>query len=173
MTVAILSLVGTLLGALTALVGTALSDRRKERTAAADWTRGQRSAAYEGALRFLLRATNLPYEAVADDSEDAALRRYREWFSEIAEAQFWLQTLMARCGADQVSRLAEAAEALDTATAPSPDALVHRGKPADIIKVLKQCITVVTDCARLDMGQTAPLTTGTVMRIAARQAARQ
>lgn len=163
MTIAILSLVGTLLGAVTALVGTTLSDRHKERTAAADWTRSQRSAAYEGALRFLLRATNPPYT-----DTDAS---QREWFSEVVEAQFWLQTLIARCGTDQVSRLAEAAETLDHAIRPAPDEPARPVHLTDILPALKRCITVVTDCARQDIGQIAPLPTGAAMRAAARQAA--
>ena len=58
MAVAVIGLIGVALGALMTQVGSVLADRRQSRTEAARWRRDQKAAAYDGALRHLLRTAN-------------------------------------------------------------------------------------------------------------------
>ncbi len=98
MTGAIIGLVGAVFGAVTALVGSALSDRRHIRQEDMRWRRDQRVASYEGALRHLLRASNISSRVGVIDSRSdvfgatfgsTGVDYENEWFGELAEAQFW------------------------------------------------------------------------------------
>jgi len=81
---ALIGLAGALFGAITALVGSSLSDRRQARVERARWQRDQLSSAYEQALRYLLRAANRRSEF--EGGRGGAILRQehqREWFDDL------------------------------------------------------------------------------------------
>jgi hypothetical protein len=71
MTVAIIGLVGAVFGAVVALFGAAWSDRRQARIQEVRHESEQRTAAYEGAIRYLNRAANRGSTMLASPSGDA------------------------------------------------------------------------------------------------------
>ncbi|PJJ05560.1 hypothetical protein BX264_6027 [Streptomyces sp. 2333.5] len=102
---AITGLVGAAFGALTTMLGAALSEKRQARRENRNWLRDQRSAAYDGALRHLLRAANLRSES--NGGRGAAVLRQehqREWFDDLVQAQFWLRTAIRHCDTAQLDR---------------------------------------------------------------------
>jgi hypothetical protein len=151
MAAAIIGLVGAMLGALTTLLGTALSERRQARREDRKWRRDQRTAAYDGALRYLLRAANLRSEFV-DGSGAAILKQehQREWFDDLVEGQFWLHAATHHCDTAQLGRLTETAELLDKHIARLNSGARYEEKGFSILDVLLTCIDTVSDCARRD-----------------------
>lgn len=151
---AIIGLVGALLGALTTLLGTALSERRQARREDRKWRRDQRTAAYDGALRHLLRAANLRSEFTGG-SGAAVLRQehQREWFDDLVQAQFWLHAAARHCDAAQLGRLTSAVTHLDDCIARLNSSESFEGKGFSILQALQTCIDTVTDCARQDSGR--------------------
>jgi hypothetical protein len=148
---AIIGLAGAMLGALATLLGTALSERRQARREDRKWRRDQRTAAYDGALRHLLRAANLRSEFV--DGRGAAILKQehqREWFDDLVEGQFWLHAATHHCDAAQLGRLTETAELLDTYVARLNSGENYEEKGFSILQVLQTCIDTVSDCARRD-----------------------
>ena len=92
MTAAIIGLTGAIFGAITALVGSSLSDRRQVRVERVRWRRDQLSSAYEQALRYLLRGANRRSEF--EGGRGGAILRpehQREWFDDLVEAQVSLR----------------------------------------------------------------------------------
>jgi hypothetical protein len=74
-----------------ALAGSALSYRMKMRQEDIGWRRDQRVAAYEGALRHLLRAADMRCQIGIVDSDGIRCtstndEHQREWFGDLAEA---------------------------------------------------------------------------------------
>lgn len=151
MTVAIIGLAGAVLGAVTALFGSALSDRRKMRLEDIRWRRDQRVAAYEGALRHLLRAANMRSRILADGGAVISNEDQREWFSDLVEAQFWLHALISRCEPAQSVRLGDSAGKLDHAISSMNTGRGTAKTPGDVIKALDDAITSVSKCAQLYM----------------------
>lgn len=153
MAAAIIGLVGALLGALTTMLGAALSERRQARREDGKWRRDQRTAAYDGALRHLLRAANLRSE-FAGGNGAAVLRQehQREWFDDLVQAQFSLHAATRHCEPAQLGRLTEAAALLDSYVARLNSGERFDGKGFSILQVLQTCIATVTDCARRDSG---------------------
>lgn len=158
MAAAIMGLVGAMLGALTALLGTVLTDRRQTRREEAKWRRDQRSAAYDGALRHLLRAANLRSEFTGGTGR-AVLRQehQREWFDDLVHAQFWLHQLIRYCDASQLENLQATAERLDSHIARLISAQSYGEKGFSILNVLQQCIAAVTASARAENGDSLPV----------------
>jgi hypothetical protein len=121
---AIIGLIGAVFGAVAALVGSAFSDRSHIREEDIRWRRDQRVASYEGALRHLLRASNISSRVgIIDSSSDVfgatigptGGDRENEWFGELAESQFWMHTLVDRCEPAQALRLKDSMRRLDDA----------------------------------------------------------
>src|SRR5437016_11955408 len=110
---AIVGLVGALAGALMALVGATVTDRRQTRQEAVRWQRDNLTAAYDGALRYLLRTANRRSKFTASGGAVLAMEHQREWFDDLVEAQFWVHTLASRCGQAQRERIWEVAATLD------------------------------------------------------------
>ncbi len=111
---AFIALAGTLLGTAAAILGAAITDRRQVRNEARRWRRDQLNNAYEQALRFLLRAASRRSEV--DPALGAGVlntEHHRDWFDDLAEAQYWLMVLVARCGRDQENELRKIAQQLD------------------------------------------------------------
>lgn len=158
MTVAIIGLVGTTLGALTALLGATLTEKRQARREEARWRRDQRTAAFDGALRHLLRAANRRSE-FKDGSGAAILKQehQREWFDDLVEAQFWLHQGIRYCDASQALALEGAADLLDTHIARLTASESYDQKGFSILQVLQQCIATVTAQSRPGGPRTRPL----------------
>jgi hypothetical protein len=115
---AIIGLVGGTLGAIAALLGTSLSDRRQRRLEETRWRRDRKVSAYEGALRHLIRAMNRRSTLIFGRTGSRALmsaEHVRDWYDDIVEAQYWLQVLNSCCGTDYMDRVRDAADALDEA----------------------------------------------------------
>jgi hypothetical protein len=154
---AIIGLVGAMLGALTALLGATLTDRRQTRREEAKWRRDQRSAAYDGALRHLLRAANIRSEFRGGGGM-AVLRQehQREWFDDLVHAQFWLHQLIRYCDRSQLDNLQAAAKRLDVHIARLISAERYDQKGFSILEILQGCIATVTASARADNGGDLP-----------------
>ncbi|MFG2895007.1 hypothetical protein [Streptomyces sp. NPDC048248] len=150
---AIIGLVGAVFGALTTMLGAALSEKRQARREDRKWLRDQRAAAYNGALRHLLRAANLRSE-FAGGRGAAVLKQehQREWFDDLVQAQFWLHTATRHCDTAQLDRLTQAAELLDTYVARLNTSENYDEKGFSILQVLLTCIEAVTDSAPRDSG---------------------
>lgn len=149
---AIIGLIGALLGAAAAVVGSLVSARLQALHEKARWQRDRQQAAYDGALRYLLRAANRRSEfTVASGRISTVLSQehVREWFDDLVEAQFWLRSLTSCCGAGQLERIRETVDALDGAVA----SLVNGGpRPSALTAVesLQTAIQTVAECARAD-----------------------
>jgi hypothetical protein len=152
---AIIGLVGALLGAVTTLFGALLTEHRQARREERKWRRDQRSAAYDGALRHLLRAANLRSEFAGGQGVAILKQEHqREWFDDLVQAQFWLHAATRHCDTAQLGGLTEAAGLLDTYVARLNSGERFDGKGFSILQVLQTCISTVTDCARRDGGHT-------------------
>jgi ferredoxin-NADP reductase len=130
MTAAIIGLAGVGLGAVMALFGSALSDRRHARQEAAQWRRDQRAAAYEQALYYLGRAANRRSRLIFGATGSRTLmggEQVADWLSDLAEAQHWLRVLITRCGPAQMCRLPQVAGDLES----SCNRPRHRNEPGD------------------------------------------
>lgn len=138
MTEAFIGLIGAAFGACTALVGSFLSDRRQARQEEVRWRRDRMGAAYEAAMRHLLRALNRRAVVSGDDP--------RVWFDDLVEAQVWLRTLSSHCGRSQRSRVLAAAGQLDSAVRSA-----RAGEDERIMAVLDEAVRTVADCARVDL----------------------
>jgi hypothetical protein len=166
MAAAIVGLIGALLGAMTALIGSALADRRHARQEEARWRRDQRGAAYDGALRYLLRAANRRSGLSRDMSGAGKVRgiltkeHLWEWFNDLVEAQFWLHTLTSRCGAAQVDRIRQVADEVDGAMqflTPIEGDEQTVLTDDSIVRSLQNAVRTVAECARLDGDYRPPL----------------
>jgi hypothetical protein len=150
LTPALIGLGGALLGAVTALIGAALADRRSVRNEESRWRRDQLAAAYEQTLRHLLRAANLRSEFTGGRG-GAVLRRshQRDWFNDLVEAQVWIRTAVRYCDGDTARKLRGAADSLDGYVSRLVSGQRYDQKGFSIWSVLNECIKVVTDAARL------------------------
>ncbi|MDX6421002.1 MAG: hypothetical protein QOG28_5622 [Trebonia sp.] len=151
MTAAIIGLIGAVFGAVAAMAGSALSDRRQMRQEDIRWRRDQRVAAYEGALRHLLRAANMRSRFLADGGTVITQEDQREWFGDLAEAQFWLHALIGRCESAQSARLEDTAQKLDDAISSMNAGRGLAKKPGDVIKALDEAVAAVSKCSQLYM----------------------
>jgi hypothetical protein len=154
MAAALLGFAGAIFGAVTALLGSAVSDRRQVRNEERRWRRDQLGSAYEQALRYLFRAANRRSELM--NGRGAAVLRQkhqREWFDDLVEAQTWLRTATRYCAPIQLDRLRQVADLLDR--------YINRMVIADrsfdekgfsIWRVLQVCIATVSECARMADG---------------------
>jgi hypothetical protein len=88
---AVIGLVGALLGAATALVGSVISARLQARQESVRWQRDRRQAAYDGSLRYLLRAANRRAELSIQSGKLTTVlsqEHVREWFDDLVEALY-------------------------------------------------------------------------------------
>lgn len=155
LTPALIGLGGALLGAVTALIGAALADRRSVRNEENRWRRDQLAAAYEQTLRHLLRAANLRSEFTGGRG-GAVLRRshQRDWFNDLVEAQVWLRTVVRYCDSDTAGKLRGAADSLDGYVSRLVSGQRFDQKGFSIWSVLNECIKIVTDAARPSQRET-------------------
>jgi hypothetical protein len=154
MTAAITGLIGAVFGAMAALVGSALSDRRQARQEDIRWRRDQRVAAYEGALRHLLRAANMRSKVHIQHGAMTGVlseEHQREWFGDLVDAQFWLHTLISRYEPAQSAHLGDSANELDNAISSMNAGHGSAKNSADVIKTLDDAIAAVSKCAQLYM----------------------
>jgi hypothetical protein len=164
MAVAVIGLIGVALGALMTQVGSVLADRRQSRTEAARWRRDQKAAAYDGALRHLLRTANRRSKITGEAGAIISREDVGQFFDDLVDAQFWVHVLATRCGAAQADRIVRVSVRLDEFV----DSLV-RGTPipggamkgtsshgalAGISgpNGLSQVIETITNCSREDGG---------------------
>lgn len=174
MAVAVIGLIGVALGALMTQVGSVLTDRRQSRTEAVRWRRDQKAAAYDGALRHLLRAANRRSKLTVGAGAVGAIISQEDvgqLFDDLVEAQFWVHVLATRCGAAQVDRIMGASARLDEFVdylvrgKPIPEgegvpagtsklARLTHGVPAGIsgLTGLLQVMEIITECSREDGG---------------------
>lgn len=145
---AIFGLVGTLLGAVTALIGSTLTDRRQARREEERWRREQRGIAYAEALRYLLRVNRVYGEQYADWSK---IQDQPDWVSDLLEAQYWLRMLTMRCKAEQRERLNLLVLRLDEAVNMQSSGF----KKGYTILIVRACIEGVIECAHADAGSGA------------------
>jgi hypothetical protein len=118
MAAAIMGLIGAALGVVAVLFGSAWSDRRQARKEERCYQRDQRTAAYQGALRYLNRAANRRSELIFGPTGSRALLRgedVRDWFDDLVEAQYWVRVLLSRCGASQTPRIRQVLDDLNIA----------------------------------------------------------
>lgn len=146
MTAAIIGLIGAALGALTAVVGSALSERRQARHEAATWRRDQRSAAYDGVFHALTRAASYRHKIPAEGAPDQAI--LQQWFEDLVEAQYRLRLLTAHCHRPGGgTSLPIAVERMNTALA-----LLTEGDLAKAADAADETAELIARCARIDMG---------------------
>jgi hypothetical protein len=151
---ALIGLAGALFGAVTALVGTALSDRRQVRNEEMRWRRDQMGAAYETTLRYLLRAANRRSQVDPQLGRGVLNKEdQREWFDDLVEGQCWLLILISRCGTAQVERIRKAFNLLDDKVKALGEGAPESVTPLAIWDALRATAQVVSDCARLDMAR--------------------
>jgi hypothetical protein len=175
MAAADIGLIGAVLGAFTAILGTTLSDLRRARNEDRIWRRDRVVTAYEETLRYLTRSASRrsglvfsPTGALATLSGD----HVREWFDDLTEARHWMGILTTRCRADLVAPITEAAEALDSSCAllDTGTGLEARRSTLDgwyfcrvirptntvgiepTMAVIQRALRVVTACARAELG---------------------
>jgi hypothetical protein len=127
------------------------------------WRRDQRVAAYEGALRHLLRAANMRSELTVKGGTLTTIlsqEHMREWFGDLVEAQFWMHTLISRCEPAQSVRLGDSTEKLDDAirslnagrgSGIKTAGRIDSGGYGGIFEALDEAITSVSKCAQLYM----------------------
>jgi hypothetical protein len=149
---AFIGLAGALFGAVTALVGAALSDRRQRRSEEMRWRRDQMGTAYETTLRYLLRAANRRSEVNPQVGRGVLHREHmREWYDDLVEGHCWLLILISRCGPSQATHLREAFDLLDRQIQGLSEGAAEPVTPSAIWNSLRATAQVVSDCARLDM----------------------
>lgn len=154
MTTALIGLAGALLGAVTALVGAALSDRRQLTNEEMRWRRDQMSTAYETTLRYLLRAANRRSEVDPELGRGVLNKEHqREWYDDVVEGHCWLLILISRCGAAQTPPLRKAFDLLDRQIQALGEGGSESVTPLAIWNSLRTSAQVVADCARLDMAR--------------------
>jgi len=147
---AIIGLVGALVGAIAALVGSVISGQLQARQESSRWRRDKRQAAYDGALRHLLRAANRRSGFQLDEGRlTPVLGEVGGWFDDLVDAQFWLRSLTTVCGHATAVRLRSAADTLDNAVK-SMDWGGGIGRP--LFDALTEAVTTVAECAREDLG---------------------
>jgi hypothetical protein len=164
MATALIGLVGGIAGAVIALVGSVIGDRRRARTEAERWRREQLSEAYRGAIKHLLRlASGHPTASrSAPDKfpkEVIPKERFQEWLTDVAEAQFWLHAFAASCSAKRLGDANQAISRFDQGMTKSKGGLISAvffGPPADIeiswIRgAVDDVIKILTRCARADL----------------------
>jgi hypothetical protein len=153
-------LVGGLLGAMAALMGSFLTARLQARHDRERWQRDRRQAAYDGATRSLLRWKSRRSELLHKKGRVfAALGEdgVGTWVDDLIEAQFWLHALTAACGDEQRDRLREAASEIDKVVDNLTDPKGTPVLPSDALpssdgpSVAERAIEVVRQCAREDM----------------------
>lgn len=153
MDAAIIGLVGAFVGAAAALIGSVLTTRLQHRHEQARWQRDRRQAAYDGALRHLLKAANRRGELVVQAGRVVAViaviadDQVREVFDDLTEAQFWLRSLASTCGPGQAARVSQAADQLDAAVHSMTHASGQQTSP-DLLGAIR----IVGECAREDVG---------------------
>ncbi|MEU6602391.1 hypothetical protein [Streptomyces flaveolus] len=150
---AYIGLVGALLGAATALLGSVLSVRLQARHERARWVRDRRQAAYDGALRYLLRALNRRSEIAVSGGRIVSViaeEHVRETFDDLVEAQFWFRALTAACGDRQLERMQRAANDLDARVA-SLSGVGPSQMPNQLGQELSETLRILSECAREDL----------------------
>ncbi|MEU6590549.1 hypothetical protein ABZ923_15235 [Streptomyces sp. NPDC046881] len=146
MTSAIVGLIGAALGALTALFGSALSERRQARHEAATWRRDQRAAAYDGVFHALTKAASYRHKIPAGGTPDEAL--LQQWFDDLVEVQYRLRLLTAHCHRPGGgTSLPVAVQQMNTALA-----LLGVGDLTKAADAADETAELIARCARIDMG---------------------
>ena len=149
---AIIGLVGAAVGVLGTLLGGTLAQRWQDRRDQAKWRQDKRAAAYEGALRYLLRAANLRSGLTAEGGAVLKQEHQRDWFDDLVQAQFWMHVVSQYCGPDQLPDIGKAVAQLDAHV----NRLVARqevNQKSDSIWItLQHCIAAVAASARADGG---------------------
>ena len=144
---ALIGLAGALVGALAALIGSTLSERRQSRNEERRWRRDQLATAYEQTLRYLIRAANRRSELDPKIGQGVLKKEHhREWFDDVAEAQYWLLTLTSRCGAAYIDPLLGAARRLDH------EVQDLGGAHNNVWATLRRTWYIVLECSRDEMG---------------------
>lgn len=114
MATALIGLAGALLGAVTALVGAAPSDRRQLNNEEVRWRRDQMGTAYETTLRYLLRAANRRSQVDPELGRGVLSKEpQREWYDDLVDGHSWLLILISRCGTGQAPPLRDTFDLLD------------------------------------------------------------
>ncbi|MGW4754343.1 hypothetical protein [Streptomyces chartreusis] len=139
-----------LIGAAAALLGSVLTTLMQHRHEREGWQRDRQQAAYDGALRHLLKVAHRRGELVAKTGRVLSVLakdQVPQMFDDLIEAQFWLRSLVSSCGPSQVARLSQAADSLDAGAF----SLTHDQGDAklDVLATIK----IVTECAREDIGR--------------------
>lgn len=143
---AIIGLIGATLGALMAVVGSALSERRQARHEAAAWRRDQRAAAYDGVFHALTRAASYRHKIPVVGEPDQAL--LKQWFDDLVEVQYRLRLLTAHCHRPGGgTSLPVAVERMNTALA-----LLTEGDLVKAADAADEAAELIARCARIDMG---------------------
>jgi hypothetical protein len=159
MAAAIIGLVGATVGALATLLGGALTQRWQDRRDDTKWRRDKRAAAYDGALRHLLRAANLRSEFVGGIGGAVLKQEHqREWFDDLVQAQFWMHAVSQYCGPDQLSGVLETARLLDSHVDRLLSSQRFDQKGFSIWETLQRCIATVTASTRADGGDHTVIT---------------
>ncbi|MFF7115480.1 hypothetical protein ACFY91_24660 [Streptomyces albogriseolus] len=150
---AYIGLIGALLGAITALAGSILSVRMQARHERTRWVRDRRQAAYDGAVRYLLRALNRRSKISVSGGRIVSViaeEHVRETFDDLVEAQFWFRALTAACGDRQLERIRQAADDLDARIA-SLSGVGASQMPNQLGQELSETLRILTECAREDL----------------------
>ncbi len=145
MTVAIVGLIGTLVGVMITQIGALLTDHRQVRDDAIRWNRDQTTAAFDNTLRYLLRASS--HRAAFRRREEELLdeEAVRPLLNDLVEAQFWIRTLGTVCGSGQIDRITEAGQIINSCVLNA----ANHGR-TDVRNGLRAVIATVTECARED-----------------------
>jgi hypothetical protein len=148
---ALIGLGGVALGALTTLLGPALTDRRQVRNEARRWQRDQLAKAHEQALRYLHRAANRRSEF--EGGRGGAVlnpEHQRDWFDDLVEAQVWLRTVARYSNATETGHVRRTAEHLDSHISRLVSGERFDTKNFSIWQVLRSCIRALTEPVRAE-----------------------
>jgi hypothetical protein len=150
MTAAIFGLVGATIGAVTALIGSALTERRQVRIESARFHRDQRSTAYDSLFRSATRAASYRYKIPAAGNPDQSI--LQQWFDDLVEVQYRLRVLISHChkpGGGTI--LPVAVERLNSALG-----LLSEGQLAKSADLTDEVVDLVNTSARIAMGNEDP-----------------
>lgn len=144
---ALIGLAGALLGAIAALFGGVLNDRRQARIEAVRWRRDQLANASQQALRYLLRATNRRSKITLKGGTALTVlstEHQRDWFDDLVEAQVWLRTAATFSVPERAAALEAAAVHLDHDISSLVTGGGAGGEVAAVLKSVQHCVHLLT-----------------------------
>ena len=112
MSSAIAGLIGAGIGGLAGVAGAFIGQYMLARTTRQRALLGKKEEAYSGTLRYLRRVQNRR-SGIAARTSRTFVGNTKEWFDDLAEAQYWASTLTVYCSAGQKMKIEEVSQELN------------------------------------------------------------